>query len=110
MAMPARFQARAPVLELGGGGGEGDVAGAAGAVGRDGQGGVVGLELGLGGVEEQQHRGPEAQEEVAVADAGDAREAEDAGVEGLGGVEVGGVESGFEDGGRTRGFCRWFRG
>ena len=37
-------------------------------------------------------------------------EAEDAAVEGLGGVEVGGVEGGFEDGGEARRFHSGFRG
>ena len=40
MAMPAAARRCAPVVELGGGGGEGEVAGAAGAVGRDREGGV----------------------------------------------------------------------
>ena len=66
--------------------------------------------LGLGGVEDQQHGGGQAEEDVAVAGAGDAWEAEDAAVEGLGGVEVGGVEGGLEDGGRRRGFAHGFKG
>ena len=53
--------------------------------------------VGLGRVEDQEHGLADAEEDVAVAGAGDPGEAEEAAVEGLGRVEVGGVEGGFQD-------------
>ena len=81
-----------------------------GAVGRDREGGVGRGAGGLGGVEDQQHGGGQAEEDVAVAGAGDLGQAEEGAVEGLGGVEVGGVEGGLEDRGRGWTFAHGFKG
>jgi hypothetical protein len=90
------FELAAPGIELGGIGGEAEMAGAGCTMRRDRQGGVAAAQARDGGVENQDGAGTAAEEHMPAGFPGDPRKAEKIAIEALGGVEVLGVEHAFE--------------